>query len=167
MTDEARPLPEEYPAYPAGERASAFDTAGRRDRAAEDRSLGQIATDLLDNASTLIRQEVDLAKAELQQAASRTGKGAGFLGGAGGAAVFALLFVSLAAWWGLGVLIGTSDRPALGWSGLIVAVVYGVVAGVLATLGRSELKRVKGLPKTAETVSKIPNAVAGNEERNR
>ncbi len=137
------------------------------DRFAEDpRSLGEIASDLLGNASTLIRQEVALAKAEVGQMASRAGKGAGLLGGAGVAGFFALLFASLAAWWGIAVLIGAAERPALGWSGLIIAVVYGIVALVLMNSGKGELKRVKGLPETADTVSKIPNAVTGNEEKN-
>lgn len=131
------------------------------------RNLGQIAGDLLDSASTLIRQEVALAKAEVNQSVTRTGKGAGMLGGAGVAALFGLLFVSLAAWWAIGAAIGSADAPALGWSGLIVAAVYVIVALVLMTLGRGELKRVKGLSRTAETVSKIPNAATGHEEKNR
>lgn len=131
------------------------------------RSLGEIASDVLDNASLLIRQEVDLAKAEVQQMASRTGKGAGMLGGAGVMALFALLFASLAAWWGIAIAIGSYAEPALGWSGLIIFGVYLIVALILMSMGRGELKRVKGLPKTAETVSKIPNAATGNEEKNR
>lgn len=131
------------------------------------RNLGQIASDLLDSASTLIQQEVALAKAELSQTVTRTGKGAGMLGGAGVAALFGLLFVSLAAWWAIGAAIGTPSAPALGWSGLIVAVVYVIVAIVLMMMGRGELKRVNGLSQTAETVSKIPNAVTGHEEKNR
>ena len=79
----------------------------------------------------------------------------------------AVLFGSLAAWWGIAVLIGTVERPALGWSGLIIAVVYAIVALVLLSMGKGEFKRVKGLPRTAETVSKIPNAATGNEEKNR
>lgn len=152
-----------------GERAPerAFDADGTYHREEDPRSLGEIAGDLLDNASTLIRQEVELAKAEVQQTASRAGKGAGLMGGAGVTGHFALLFLSLAAWWGLGVLIGTADRPALGWAGIIVGVVYAIVALVLLSMGRAEFKRVRGLPQTAETVSKIPNAVTGNEEKNR
>ena len=68
---------------------------------------------------------------------------------------------------GIAVLIGTVERPALGWSGLIIAVVYAIVALVLLSMGKGEFKRVKGLPRTAETVSKIPNAATGNEEKNR
>lgn len=131
------------------------------------RSLGEIASDVLKDASTLIRQEVELAKAEVRESASRTGRGAGLLGGAGVAGLFALLFLSLAAWWGLAVLIGSANDPALGLAGVIVGVVYAIVAAALAASGRGELKRVRGLPRTAETVSKIPNAAVGNEEKNR
>lgn len=147
--------------------AQAVDATGTYHGEDDPRSLGDIASDLLSDASTLIRQEVDLAKAELQQSATRAGKGAGLMGGAGVAGGFALLFASLAAWWGIAVLIGTVDSPALGWSGLIIAVVYAIVALVLLAMGKGELKRVKGLPRTAETVSKIPNAATGNEEKNR
>ena len=131
------------------------------------RSLGEIASDVLADASTLLRQEVELAKAEVRESAARTGKGAGLVGAAGVAGMFALLFGSLALWWALAVWLGTADRPALGLSGVIVGVLYAVVAAVLAMSGRTELKRVRGLPRTAETVSKIPNAVVGNEEKNR
>lgn len=48
---------------------------------AEERSLGDIASDLIDNATTLIRQEVELAKVEAKQSASKAGKGAGMLAG--------------------------------------------------------------------------------------
>jgi hypothetical protein len=70
-----------------------------------------------------------------------------------------LLFLSVALWWGLGTRIG------LGWSGLIVAAIWGVIAAVLAVLGRSQLKEVSGLPRTTETAKKIPDALKGNEDR--
>lgn len=147
--------------------AQAVDASGTYHGDKDPRSLGDIASDLLGDASTLIRQEVDLAKAEIRQSASRAGRGAGLMGGAGLTGVFALLFASLAAWWGLAVLIGSAASPALGWAGLIIAVAYAIVALVLLSMGKSEFQRVKGLPRTAETVSKIPNAAAGNEEKNR
>ncbi|MDN5569739.1 MAG: phage holin family protein [Propionibacteriaceae bacterium] len=133
----------------------------------EDRSLGEIASDVLDNASTLIRQEVELAKAEVSQSASRAGKGVGMLVGAGVFGLLALIALTLCLWWAIAVGIGSAADPALGWSGLIVTVLWLVVAGVLAALGRSELNKIKGLPKTTETLQKIPNAAAGNEEKNR
>lgn len=153
----------------AGDRApaTAFDDVGQYHREADPRSLGEIASDVLDNASTLIRQEVDLAKAEVKQSATRAGKGAGFLSGAAVAGYLGLLFLSLAAWWGIAVLIGSATEPALGISGIIVGVVYLVIALILGLTGKGELAKIKGLPKTTETVSKIPNAATGHEEMNR
>lgn len=145
----------------AGSGASAYTREG------DPRSIGEIASDLLKDGSTLIRQEVELAKAEVRESATRAGKGAGLLAGAGVTAHFALLFLSLALWWALAVWIGSAAEPALGWAGVIVGVIYAIVAGALAASGRGELKKVQGVPRTAETVSKIPNAVKGNEEMNR
>ena len=54
-----------------------------------------------------------------------------------------------------------------GWSALLVAAVWAVVAAVLAVVGRKEFAAIRGLDRTAETVKKIPNAVKGNEEDNR
>ena len=68
-----------------------------------------------------------------------------------------LLFLSIAAWWGIG------DKTGYGWSALIVAAIWLVIAAVLAVVGRSEFKAVKGVPRTADTVKKIPDAVKGNE----
>ncbi|MFK5689178.1 phage holin family protein [Ornithinimicrobium sp. LYQ92] len=117
-------------------------------------TIGHISQDLSD----LIRQETMLAKAELSASAKRGGKGAGLLGGAGVAGHFVLLFLSLALWWGLGDLIG------LGWSALVVAVLWAVVAAVLAVLGRKELKDIQGMPQTVDTVQEIPDALKGNED---
>ncbi|GAA4888343.1 phage holin family protein [Tessaracoccus lubricantis] len=147
--------------------ATAFDEAGQYRREADPRSLGEIASDMLDNASTLIRQEVDLAKAEIKQSATRAGKGAGLFSGAAVTGYLGLLFLSLAAWWGLAIAIGSYDEPALGWSGLIIGVIYLVIALVLAMTGKSEFSKMQGLPRTTETVSKIPNAAKGHEEMNR
>ena len=133
----------------------------------EDRSLGEIVSGVMDNASTLVKQEVELAKAEAKQAASRAGKGVGMFAGAAIAALMALFALTLMLWWLFAILIGDAIDPALGWSGLIVTVIWLVVAGVLAAVGKSELDKVKGLPKTQETVKKIPNAAKGNEEENR
>ena len=107
-----------------------------------------------------MRQEVALAKAEASQSASRAGKGIGMLAGAALAGYFVLLFLSLALWVVLGDAIG------YGWSALIVAVLWGIVAAVLASIGKKELNRVRGVPATTETLGKIPNALKGQEERN-
>ena len=122
-----------------------------------DRSLGDLISEVTTDLSTLMRQELELAKAELQQTATRAGKGAGMLGGAAVAGYFVLLFVSIALWWAIGSATG------LGWSAVIVAVIWGVIGGGLAALGRKSLRSVRGLPKTADTVKKIPDALKGNE----
>jgi hypothetical protein len=122
-------------------------------------SLGQLLGEVTRDFSTLMRQEVELAKVELKESATRAGKGAGMFGGAGVAGHMALLFLSIAVWWGLGELIGR------GWSAVIIAVVYGVVALVLFMKGKREMKSVKGLPRTAESVKKIPEALKPEETR--
>jgi hypothetical protein len=44
----------------------------------------------------------------------------------------------------------------LGWAAVIVAVIWGIIAAVLASMGRKELKQIKGMPQTGETLSEIP-----------
>ena len=120
-------------------------------------SVGELFSDVATDVSTLVRQEVELAKAELRQSAARAGKGAGMLAGAGISGYMVLLFVSVAAWWGIG------DATGLGWSALIVAAIWLIVAAILGLMGRREISAVSGVPQTAQTVKKIPNAVRGNE----
>ncbi|WP_200830469.1 phage holin family protein [Arthrobacter sp. SLBN-122] len=117
---------------------------------ADNASLGELLGDVTRDLSTLMRQEVELAKAELKQSTSRAGKGAGMLAGAGVGGHFVLLFLSLALMWALGAIM------PLGWSALIVAVVWAIIAAVLASIGRKELKQIKGMPQTGETLSEIP-----------
>ena len=120
-------------------------------------SVGELFSEVAEDLSTLMRQEVELAKAELRQSATRAGKGAGLLAGAGFGGYMVLLFASIAAWWGIGDAIGH------GWSALIVAAIWLIVAAVLGLLGRREISAVPGVPQTAQTVKKIPDAVRGNE----
>jgi hypothetical protein len=122
-------------------------------------SVGELLSDVTRDLSTLIRQEVELAKAELRQSAAKAAKGAGLFAGAGVSGHMVLLFGSIAAWWGIG------DTTGHGWSALIVSGAWAVIAAVLALTGRGEIKAVTGLAQTAESVKKIPDAVKGNEER--
>ncbi|WP_019136748.1 phage holin family protein [Cellulomonas massiliensis] len=126
----------------------------------EDASVGELLGEVTRDLSTLMRQEIALAKAEVSESAKRAGKGAGMLAGAGVAGHMVLLFLSIALWWALGSAIGR------GWSAVVVAVVWAVVAAVLALRGRTQLREVEGLPETADSVRKIPHALQGHEEKN-
>lgn len=117
---------------------------------ADNTSLGDLLGEVTRDLSTLMRQEVELAKAELKETASKAGKGGGMLAGAGVAGHFVLLFLSVALWYSLGELMG------LGWSAVVVAVIWAIIAAVLASIGRKEIKQVKGMPQTTETLSEIP-----------
>jgi len=133
------------------------DTAARQDPSLG--SLGEIISDISADLSTLVRQELDLAKAEVKESATRAGKGAGLLGGAGVAAHMVLLFLSITAWFGLDNLL-----HHLAWSALIVTAVWAVIALVLARMGRQQLTEINGIPRTVETAKQVPGALKGNEE---
>ncbi|TDB69894.1 phage holin family protein [Micromonospora sp. KC723] len=102
-----------------------------------------------------MRQEVDLAKAELREEARTFGTGAGLFAAAALAALLALLFVSHALWWGL------SNVMDQGWAALIVAVLWALVCGVLASRARTQLRRIRTLARTKRTAQEIPDAVRG------
>lgn len=115
--------------------------------AGEDASLGELLSRMAEDVSTLARKEVELAKAEIKQEASKAGKGAGLFGGTGIAALFCLLMLSFAAAWGLAVVIPT------GFAFLVMAGVYLVAAGVMFVYGRQEMRRVRPVPEqTVETL---------------
>jgi hypothetical protein len=114
--------------------------------------VGQVAQDL----STLMRQELDLAKAEVKQEVTRTGKAAGMLGAAGFAGYMVLLFASIALWWGLANVM---DQ---GWAALIVTGIWAVVGAVLFVIGRRRLNEVNPKPEqTVETIKELPDALKG------
>lgn len=121
-------------------------------------SLGSLIGEVTKDFSTLMRQEIELAKAEATESAKRAGKGAGLLGGAGYAGHMTILFLSIALWWGLGHLIDN------GWSAVVVALIWGIIALVLFTKGRKEMQTVRGMPKTVDSVKKIPEVLKTNEE---
>ena len=141
------PTPASGPTAPLG-------SAGEAGRPSLGELFGEVSRDL----SELVRQEVELAKAEAKQSAVRAGKGAGMLAGAAQAGQLALVFLSVAVWWGLGNATGR------GWSALIVTVIWAVIAAVLGLVGKKEVSSVSGLPRTAETVKEIPPALKPHEE---
>jgi putative superfamily III holin-X len=111
-----------------------------------DRSLGELFGEMTSQISTLFRQEVQLAKTEAKEEASRAAKGVGMFAGAGLAAWMALLFVSLAAAW----LLDQALNTALAF--LIVGLVWVVIAALAAQTGKRRLKTVEPLPTTVQTI---------------
>ena len=113
-----------------------------------ERPLGELLKQLSDDTTRLVRQEIELAKAELTQKGRQAGVGAGLFGAAG-----VLGFLALAALTTCFILALDAVMPA--WlAALLVAVVYGAVAAVLAMRGRAKVKQaVPPVPEqTIETV---------------
>jgi uncharacterized membrane protein YqjE len=111
------------------------------------RSVGEIISDVTTDLSTLVRQELDLAKTELKQEATKLGKGAGMFGGAGLAAVMTLFFLSFA------LVYLLDDWMPIELAALVVGVLWGVIAAVLAMTGRKEIRAANPqLPTTQQTL---------------
>jgi hypothetical protein len=125
--------------------------------AAPPSSIGGLLSEITRDMSTLVRQEVQLAKAELRQDAKRTGQSAGMFAGAGLAAYMVLLFASFALWWGL------SNVMDQGWAALIVAAIWAVIGAVLFVVGRRSMRQVRGLPQTSETAREFPSTFKGRQ----
>ena len=134
------------------------DTSTPSEQKAANTSLGDLLGEVTRDVSTLMRQEIALAKAELAETGKRAGKSAGLLGGTGYAGMMAVLFVSIAAWWGLGYLIGNA------WSAVVVAIVWAIVAFVLYLRGRKEMGAIRGAPRTVDSIKRIPDTLKRNEE---
>ncbi|GAA4960000.1 phage holin family protein [Actinoplanes utahensis] len=127
--------------------AWAADEPSGAGKPVEERSLGEIIGNISDDLSQLFRQEVALAKAEIQQEATKAGKAAGMLGGAGFASYLAVVLLSFA------VVFGLSNVMDPGWAALIVAVIWGAIGAVLFVNGRKKLKTVDPVPRrTTETL---------------
>lgn len=110
--------------------------------------LGELVKQLAEETSMLVRQELELAKAEMTQKGKRAGLGLGELGGAGLVALYALGALTACFIAALALLVPV-------WAAaLIVTVVYGIVAGVLAMIGRGQLQQGTPLApeKTQQTI---------------
>jgi len=123
------------------------DTTRASGSAVDDRSLGELFGELTRDFSQLVRQEVQLAKTEVREEAAKAGRAVGQLTGAAVAAHLCALLTALAIAWAIGEAIPV-------WAGLaIVAVVLGVVAIVLYSRGRGEIRDIEPLPEeTIETL---------------
>jgi uncharacterized membrane protein YqjE len=99
-----------------------------------DRSTGELLKQLSDQTTTLVKQEIELAKAELGEKGKRAGVGAGMFGGAGVAGFLALGALTAC------IIAALGEAMELWLAALIVAVVYGAIAGVLALQGRNKVQ---------------------------
>ena len=111
------------------------------------RPLSDLLSQMTDQVTTLFRQEVELAKVEVKQEASRAGRAGAQLGAGGVVGHVALLLLGMAAAWGLAEVI------AVGFAFLVVALLFAVVAWILISAGRRRLQDVNPRPKqTIETL---------------
>ncbi len=119
-------------------------------------SVGELIGVVTQDLSTLMRQELALAKAEIKEEAVKTGQAAGMLGAAGFAGYMVLLFASIAAWWAL------AEVMAKGWAALVVTAVWALAGAVLFAVGRRRMREVNPKPeRTTETVKALPDAIKG------
>ncbi|GAB3976955.1 phage holin family protein [Plantactinospora veratri] len=116
-------------------------------------SIGELLGAVTRDTSTLVRQEIQLAKLELRQEARTAGRVAGMFGGAALGALMVLLFLSYALWWGL------SNVMDQGWAALVVAGVWAVIAAVLVGVARRQARSLRPLPQTSESIRRMPSAM--------
>lgn len=149
------PNPQNYTAEYSGSMGTPTTDAGHPDVGGV--SVGQLIGEVSKDLSTLMRQELELAKVEVMAEAKKAGAGAGLFGAAGFAGYMVALFLSLALMWALASAIPT------GWAGLIVAVLWGIVGAVAFVLGKKKFQQVNPKPeRTVETLQQVPGALKPN-----
>src|SRR6478609_6945009 len=131
---------ENYAADYSGSMGTPTTEAGRPD--VEGTSVGQLIGEVTKDLSTLMRQELELAKVEVKAEAKKAGQGAGMFGAAGFAGYMVLMFLSFALWWALANVMD-------------VAVAY--------VMGRKKFAEVNPKPeRTVETLQQVPGALKPN-----
>jgi uncharacterized membrane protein YqjE len=125
-----------------------MSTANGESNELRQHSTGELVKQLSEQTTTLVRKEIELAKAELSAKGKVAGEGAGMFGAAGVVGLLALGALTA-------MIIALLDKAMDFWiAALIVAVAYGAIAAVLALNGRERVK--KGMPpapeQTVETV---------------
>jgi uncharacterized membrane protein YqjE len=124
----------------------------------DERSVADLLRHLSEQTATLVRQELELAKAELTEKGKRVGIGAGMFGGATIFGAYALGALTAC-------LILVLATAIDGWlAALIVAVVYAAIAGVLALAGKSKVQQATP-PVPEQTVDSVKEDVKWTKER--
>ncbi|HMJ95625.1 MAG TPA: phage holin family protein [Thermoleophilaceae bacterium] len=125
-----------------------METSTRFRRPEQDKPLGELVQDLSRQTSTLIRQEMRLAQAELTEKGRHAGKGAGMFGGAGVVALYGGGALVTAAILGLATVLEPWIAAAAIGIGLLL------VAGILALTGKKELEEA-GPPKPEQAIESV------------
>ncbi len=134
--------------------AASSQSRARSTSNTQEPSVGALVQSAMADVSTLIRSEIELAKAEVGRSAKKAGVGAGAFGAAA-----ALLFFS-------GIFLFVTIAEFLTWLGLIRWVSYLLVwllllvlAGIAALVGRSSLKKIEKPERTIETLRDLPEVL--------
>jgi MFS family permease len=127
-------------------------------QANHDSSLADLARQLSNQTTELVRHEVELAKAELRVKGKRAGVGAGMFGGAGALGLYALGALTAA------IIAGIAEALPVWASALIVAALYGAVAGILALRGKKKVQQATP-PLPERTVQSVKEDVRYTKQR--
>lgn len=133
-------------------------TTGRFERAAAarpteaEKSVSELVQDLSRQTSSLIRQEMKLAQAELTEKGRHAGKGAGMFGGAGVVALYGVGALVAAA------ILGLASAVDAWLAAVIVGAVLLAIAGILALTGKKEVGRA-GPPKPEQAIESVQRDV--------
>jgi uncharacterized membrane protein YqjE len=127
---------------------------------ARERPVAELLRELSEQTTTLVRQELQLARAELTQKGKRAGVGLGMFGGTG---LFALMALGALT----ACLILALDEAMAGWlAALVVAVVYAAIAGILAIVGKREVERATP-PVPEQAVESVKEDIEWTKQRAR
>jgi MFS family permease len=127
-------------------------------QANHDNSLADLARQLSNQTTELVHHEVELAKAELRDKGKRAGIGAGMFGGAGALGLYALGALTAA------IIAGIAEALPVWSSALIVAALYGAVAGILALRGKKKVQQATP-PLPEQTVQSVKEDVRYTKQR--
>ncbi len=130
----------------------------RTDRSVSDRSVAELMRQLSEQTSALVRQEMELARAELTVKGKQAGIGIGMFGAAGIVALYAVGALTA-------FVVLLLSQAMTGWlAALIVTAVYAAIAGILALTGKTHVQR--GVPPTPEqTVETVRQDVQTTKQR--
>jgi MFS family permease len=123
-----------------------------------DPSLADLARQLSNQTTELVRHEVELAKAELRVKGKRAGIGAGMFGGAGALGLYALGALTAA------IIAGIAEALPVWASALIVAALSGAIAGILALRGKKKVQQATP-PLPEQTVQSVKEDVRYTKQR--